>query len=659
MRLHTSVAGIFSLDSTNPDVMNAQIKAFSKLAPSLYVIGNINAAALAWTHLDVAPRWLTLYLPVVMVTACFLRVLVWARVRYVTLSPERARRRLAMTIFMTSVMGGCYAGWALALYPYGSVAAKCHIAFFMSTTLIGTLFCLMHIRPAARMLTAVVAIPFLLRFATSGEPILAAIAINFLLVILVMIHIVGIYCRDFTQKVLAERALARANDENFRLANLDSLTGLPNRRSFFTDLQGLFAEKEGSIVPFAVGSIDLDGFKPVNDVHGHMAGDRVLVEIGRRLRDVLGEDAAVARLGGDEFAFVLPGPIGPTEVARWGTALCDAVAVPIQVQNGTVRVTASIGFVLRDRAELTRDRVLEQVDYALYEAKSSRRGAAVLFSEQHEQARHGASIVERALRDADFQAEMRLLFQPIVAVGPDRIIAYEALARWTSPKLGDVSPTSFITAAERTNQICDLTEVLLDKALEAMTTWPSDIDLSFNLSAHDLASSTLLQRVEAATRGHGISLTRVTFEITETALMRDFEQSLHVLRALRTLGATIALDDFGTGYSSLSYVHRLPLDKIKIDRSFITNVTVNATSRNIVRSIVDLCQNLGIVCVVEGIETPEQLLIVQSLGCRTMQGYLFGKPGAPPKLSYDQCGSRMTASPTIPRTTPTVTELVA
>lgn len=614
------------MPSAEPEVMISQISAFSKQVPLLYVIGNANSFALAYTHFDSAPKLLTLVVPIPIFLICLARVVIWYRSRAQSFTAESAHARLRSTVLMAGLMGVTYAIWASSLYPYGDAYEKCHVAFFMATTVIGTMFCLLHLRSAALLFTAVVTIPFLLRFLTTGEPVLTAMAVDFVLIIIVMMFILSRYNNDFIDLVHSQKTLVALSDENFRIANLDSLTGLPNRRSFFADVTTIFDPGTGDGSTFALGLIDLDGFKPVNDVFGHAAGDAVLIEVGRRLRELLGPTAFVARLGGDEFGLLLTLPSGASNVLVQGAEICRDIQRPIALRTGYARVAASIGFALVSDATTTWPQLIERADYALYTAKATQRGTAVLFSEQHEAAIHRKSLLEQELRRADFNVEMSMKFQPLVDVGSHRTIAYEALARWVSPRLGDVPPMEFISAAERIGVITQLTEVLFAKALTAMKTWPADVDLSFNLSVRDLASAESIARLQTILEASGIPARRIAFEITETALINDFDQTRDLLLCLKALGAKISLDDFGTGYSSLSYVHRLPLDKIKIDRGFVQDITTDLTSRDIVKSILDLCRNLKITCVVEGVETAEQVLVLRALGCTTMQGYYYGRP---------------------------------
>ncbi len=271
------------------------------------------------------------------------------------------------------------------------------------------------------------------------------------------------------------------------------------------------------------------------------------------------------------------------------------------------------------------DALFDRADYALYHSKEHHRGKTILFSQEHEDAIRAKQIVETALRTADLSAEMTMHYQPILDTNTGKIAFVEGLARWTSPQLGRVSPDRFIAAAERCGLIHDMTLLLLRKALADGTRLPPGIGLSFNLSAQDLASPETVLAILAAVRASGFDPHRLTLELTETALMRDFDQAKAAIRMLRALGIEIALDDFGTGYSSLGYVHSLPLDKIKIDRSFMAGIDTDLGC-SLVSTILDLCRNLGLEGVAEGIETAEQLDAARRQGCRYMQGYYVGKP---------------------------------
>jgi diguanylate cyclase (GGDEF)-like protein len=540
---------------------------------------------------------------------------------------------LRTTTLLVAVLGAAFTAWALSLFPYGDAYAQGHVAFYMSITVIGCIFCLMHLRSAALMLTLIVTVPFTVFFSLTGNPAFVAISMNILLVSVAMIFILFTYYRDFANLIESQKALVvkqvetqQLSDENFRLANLDSLTDLPNRRRFFADLQALLDRSKHTASRFAVGLIDLDGFKPVNDLYGHAAGDKVLIEVGRRLRETCGPSVTLARLGGDEFGLIIDGNLSDADIREFGQSICLALQAPCALPEVTAQVSGSVGFATFPEAGRSEEQLLECADYALYYAKQNVRGSAVIFSGAHETEIRESGRIEHGLRHADLERELSVVFQPIFDVDRDRTIGFEALARWTSPTLGAVPPSIFIKAAERSDLISRLTEVLLRKALDAARSWPKELRVSFNLSVRDIASADAILRIMAIVQGSGVEPHRIDLEVTETAVMRDFEGASDALRTLRRVGVRISLDDFGTGYSSLSYVHRLPLDKIKIDRSFVAEIETEPTCRDIIKSVVDLCRNLKLDCVVEGAETEAQLRILQELGCATIQGYIFGRP---------------------------------
>jgi diguanylate cyclase (GGDEF)-like protein len=503
----------------------------------------------------------------------------------------------------------------------------------MAITVIGCIFCLMHLRVAALLLTLVVLPPTTVFFALTGNAVFIAIAANLLFVSLAVVFVLCSHYRDFTNLIEAKKELVaknaqtqRLNDLNYRLAHFNQLTGLPKRRQFFAELSARIVRARPTGQRLAIALIDLAGFRMVNHVHGHAMGDRVLVEAGRRLRQLRCASCFVARLGADEFGVIIEEADSDEALRAFGDMICEAMREPFTLSGASIQLAASVGLAAFPDAADNAQRLFERADYALYYAKQNRRGAAVLFSKEHESEIYDLSLIHQELRRADLDRELSLVFQPIVDMDTQRTVCLEALARWNSPQLGTVPPSVFITAAERLGLVNRLTEVLLAKALAAGRAWPADIFLAFNLSSHDITSPDAIERILEITRASGVDPRRISFEITETAAMRDFDQACTALHALKELGARIALDDFGSGYSSLGHVHRLPLDEIKIDRSFIVDIENNLAARDVVRTVIDLCRNLNLLCVVEGAETRAQALILRSLGCRTMQGYLFSRP---------------------------------
>lgn len=614
----------------DPDLVQAQARAFSRQVPLMYGILLVNSLVLAATHTE-APELLRLVVPGLLALVCFIRIAMWLRTRGRPISHEKARRLLVSAVLVAGILGIGFSWWALSLYPYGNAYQQSHVAFYMGLTSICCVFCLMHLRAAATMVALCVIVPFTAFFVMSGNPVFGALAFNFVLVVAGLMSILFGNYQDFGALVASRAAIERKqsetqrlSDENNRLANMDSLTGLPNRRSFDRQLSETLAAAQAAGSTIAVARLDLDSFKAINETFGQITGDRVLIESARRLMALRKADTFVARLSADNFALIMQGDLHEAGLRTRGEVLSNAMRLSFDLPNAIIHLSASVGFATSrpgDSAETLYDRA----DYATSIAKREARGAAVIFSERHAKEISKVRTLEHALRTANLDEEIHILFQPQFDIALNRTTGYEVLARWRSPTLGDVSPAEFIPMAERIGVISRITQTVLRKALAASARLPNSLRLSVNLSAHDLASFTAIGAIVSMVTRAGAPC-RIDFEITETAVMRDMEQANQALLSLLALGSRIALDDFGTGHSSLTHVQKLPLDRIKVDRSFVAEVTSDPTSRAIIKTTVDLCRNLGISCVFEGIETEQQLDALLGLGGTVMQGYLFGRP---------------------------------
>ncbi|MEC5404516.1 EAL domain-containing protein [Paraburkholderia sp. MPAMCS5] len=622
-----------SVAEGDPELVRSQVQAFGRQIPLLYFILIVNTMAVAITHLHSAPAWMSIYIPGVLCMLCIVRCARWWRSRHHVLTHDKAVPELRRLIWVAGIFGVAFTTWSLMLLPYGTAYEQAQVAFYMATTVVGCVFCLMHLRGAALLLLSIVILSFATFLVFTGSPVFIAMAIDMTLVGLALAFIIELYYRSFAGVVHVQRDLQasqektqRLSDENFRLASIDSLTDLPNRRSFFASLRALSEQALGNGGGFNVGLIDLDGFKQVNDIYGHASGDLVLQEVGLRLLSLAEPGIFFARLGGDEFGVLAQDRQSNHALLELGERICDVLSQPYRVAGNIAELSGTIGWAAFPDAGRTVTQVFERADAALYVGKESRRGTAVIFSTEHETRIRRSSLVTQELRHAELETELFLEFQPIADVVTQRPIAFEALGRWHNPRLGAVKPEEFIRIAERTEVILRVTEVLLRKALAEVSHWPSDLYLSFNLSAIDISTSARARRLIDIVAASGVPPHRVSFEITETAVTRDFEQARSALTMIKQAGCRVSLDDFGTGYSSLSYVHRLPFDSIKIDRSFMTDVDSNSASKKIVKSVLDLCKNLGLECVVEGLETASQAEVVKALGARAVQGYLFSRP---------------------------------
>lgn len=624
-----------SVKDSDPELVHSQLQAFSRQIPLLYFILVANTIAVSVTHLRDTPAWLTIYAPGALSVVSVLRCVRWWRARHQTLSHEQAVPELRLLIRLAALLSVAFCGWSLLLFPYGTAYEQAQVAFYMGTTMLGCVFCLMHLRAAALLVLSIVVVGFAIFLVMTGHPVFIAMAIDMTLVGVALGFIVELYYRNFANVVDSQRELLasqkktqRLSDENFHLASIDSLTDLPNRRSFFASMQALTEQSRSTGESFGVGLIDLDGFKQVNDIYGHASGDIVLKEVGKRLTVFAEPDVFFARLGGDEFGVLVQHTGSHAAIAALGTRICEALSKPYWVSGNIAELSGTVGWAVFPETGSTVAQVFERADAALYAAKENHRGTSVVFSLEHETRIRRASLVAQELRQADLEAELFLEFQPIHDMAAQRTIGFEALGRWDNARLGRVSPGEFIPIAERTELILRVTEILLHKALAEALDWPEPLYLSFNLSAIDISTSQRALRIIEIVEASGMPLHRVNFEITETAVTRDFEQAHSSLTTIKQAGCRVSLDDFGIGYSSLSYVHRLPFDTIKIDRSFVIDVDSDTVSRNIVKSVLDLCKNLGLHCVVEGLETTRQAEVLNDMGAVVVQGYLFGKPMA-------------------------------
>ena len=414
--------------------------------------------------------------------------------------------------------------------------------------------------------------------------------------------------------------------DNQRLANQDVLTQLPNRRQFFVQVEQQLVLARQTDECFAVGILDLDNFKPVNDVHGHHIGDLVLIEVGKRLAQVRPEQVRFYRLGGDEFAFHLVTDDEHASLKQVAHDINQAISQPISIDGLLITVKASIGACIICEDNISAQSLYEHADFALYHVKRTGRGNLEIYSKALEQERMHLNRIDQALRTADIHAELYPVFQPIIDMDANEVCAFESLARWQSPTIGPVSPAMFIPVAESLGMIADITKLMFSRSMIEMASWPDNMRLSFNLSAYDVTNQSVIKALIGMMHTSQLAPDRFVFEITETALLQNFETARDNIGLLRKAGAKVALDDFGTGYSSLSHVQNLPLDKLKIDRSFVKDIETNTTSQTIVRSILALCHGMHMECVAEGAETESQVRFLQAMGCQLIQGYYFAKP---------------------------------
>ena len=416
----------------------------------------------------------------------------------------------------------------------------------------------------------------------------------------------------------------------------DGLTGLPNRGRFHAMLlHALAAAKEDSKHHFGVMFFDFDRFKLINDSMGHSAGDEFLIQVSRRIQDHVRPGDVVARLGGDEFAVLVHSVSDESFTTTLAERVQQVLREPLLIAGVSVSTSASIGITFSRLGYESPEEMLRDADIAMYRAKAAGKACHVVFDAKLHTEVADRLRLEADLRQALAEGALSVDYQPLFNLVTGQMHGFEALARWHHPTLGTISPDTFIPIAEETGLIIELTDLMLSRACRQLREWQlrdpafRELTMQVNISSNDLAHSALADRVERALREAKVEPRALTLELTENILMARVEGAIHTLEALRRIGVSLAIDDFGTGYSSLSYLSSLPIDSLKIDRSFVAAMHEGSKNSEIVRAIVSLGASLGKSVVAEGIETESQFAQLRDLGCENGQGYHMARPQTP------------------------------
>ena len=423
---------------------------------------------------------------------------------------------------------------------------------------------------------------------------------------------------DVTERKEAEARIAH-------MAHHDALTDLPNRILFRQRMADALAQRSRSGNLIGALCIDLDNFKLVNDTLGHPIGDRLLQDVAARIVRVLRQRDTAARLGGDEFAVLVPEMKSPQELGILAQRLIQVVSEPYVIEGHMVTVGSTIGIAVAPTDGNDADHLLRNADLALYRAKAAGKSTFRFFEPEMDAQAQARRQLEIDLRSALLAETLEVHYQPLVDLGSEQVVGFEALLRWPHPTRGSVPPSEFVPLAEETGLITPLGNFVLERACRDASQWPPHVKLAVNLSPMQFRVGNVLQTVKEALQASGLDPQRLDLEITESVLLDRTDQVIEQLHALRALGARISMDDFGTGYSSLSYLRAFPFDKIKIDRSFVRDLPSNRQTLAIVRAILGLASGLDMKVVAEGIETQADLACLAAEGCREGQGFLFSE----------------------------------
>jgi diguanylate cyclase (GGDEF)-like protein len=430
----------------------------------------------------------------------------------------------------------------------------------------------------------------------------------------------------FSTYVIDLRSRTESADRIHQLSFNDTMTGLPNRIAFNERLAFDAAEAHEKAHKLAAFSIDVDGFKDVNDLFGHASGDRLLIEVANRMRGILGPGEFLARQSGDEFLGLKTSANHPKDAQAFAERLLAVFAEPFQIGDVPVELTVSIGYSIFPTDTPERDHVLSNAKLAMHRGKTRQRGTVTQYHQAMDDKERARRALSRDLQYAAERNELALHYQLQTTLGDGKICGAEALMRWQHPKRGMVSPGEFIPLAEESDAILDMGEWALRTACRDAAEGKIPGTVAVNLSPMQFAREDLAEMIHAILLESGLSPRRLEVEVTESSVMSDQSRALHILRKLKAMGISVAMDDFGTGYSSLATLHAFPFDKIKLDQTFVRRLPDDHAAAAIVRTVLALGDSLGMPVLAEGIETEAQWQFLAQAGCAKGQGYLFARP---------------------------------
>lgn len=570
---------------------------------------------------------------------CFVvvRLIQLRRLRHRKLKPREVVAELRKSWWLALLISGAFGIWTLH-HLSSQASDQTIIVLFASLAAIGCSYAMASLPAAARLPLLILALPVAVHQIFSADTAQVGTGISLGLLALLVLQLIQVHDKSFSQLVWsrskieeerevskrAQEAAEAAKLQAVQLADTDPLTGLLNRRAFIRELASALARDPRGT---ALALVDLDGFKPINDTFGHATGDAVLRRIADRLAQSVRGTNLVARIGGDEFALLIRDCFTAERAQVCGNQICAALQSPVKVDDREFHVRLSCGVAVIGDCDASE--ALFRADAAMYRAKREQKAGALIYSPELDESSRRRAIIEEALRRPGVEEEMRLVFQPICDLKSGELRAFEALARWEHSEIGPVSPAEFIPIAEHINVIGPITEALLRRAANEARHWAAAIKLSFNVSAVQLCARGSSKRLLAILQEAGLHPSQLRVELTETALLADYEVARANLSELRTAGARILLDDFGAGHASVSYLREMRFDGLKLDGSLLSRVSESLRSQQLLSGVLGLSQSMGLSTIAEHIETQEQLDLLRRLGCVEGQGYFISRPLSP------------------------------
>jgi diguanylate cyclase (GGDEF)-like protein len=550
----------------------ARFRAFAKQMPLLYAILATNTVAVVYTLLPFGHRWVTLYAPGVLMAVCVARAVHWAFIASRPTAAPQTLRLMQSTVRLEFVLTAAFAAWGFLAIRYGDSYTQAQVVFFLALTMIGCMFCLTHLRSSA----------------------LAA-------------------------------ETQRLADENFRLANRDSLTGLANRSAFIGKTQDALNADSGSHESVAIVIVDLDGFKDVNGDFGHDVGDQLIAKVAQQFCEPLPPTGILARLGGDEFAALLSGPGAEAQSAAFAEAVGEGLAQPIMIGDHALKVRASLGRASAKVGECDGRELLRRADVAVHFVKKNGKSGVQVYDRDLEVVRRRQHALGDEIRAGLRDREFEVFYQPIVDARSKEIASVEALLRWPRRPSGAIGPDKFIPAAESSGLIDPLGLFALRRACEDVLPHAA-VNLSVNVSPAQFRDPKFEKRVEEILAETRFPANRLNLEMTEGYLVDNPQRAASAIATLKSLGVSVVLDDFGSGYTSIAYLQQYGFGGIKIDRSLASRIAFDPKARVLVTGVVYLANGLDMPVTAEGVETEEQERLLRLVGCQTLQGYRFSRP---------------------------------
>ncbi len=625
------LVGLYRLRIDDDDLLRAQFDAFVRQLPVLYFMLACNASAVVVSFRNIAhPAYADVF-PALLCGFSVMRGVWWWRRRFAYFTLPQIQHNIRNTSILAVIMACMFMTWGLLLYPHGDVYARGHLIFFLAMTMVGCVCCLMPLPSAALGLATVAMAPFISYFLVTDAGRMRVEAINFGLVGSALIYLLYRQHHSFIDLIQSRRDLhlrqvetQKLSDENRIIAFTDALSGLPNRRALLARLDEIHSGHQPGPDSVAVIFVDLDGFKVINDAHGHEFGDALIRKVGGRLARLCPAGAMLVRMGGDEFAMMIEQRGAMAVATEIASRILTVLTMPIVIGRAECHIGASVGVAADLDGTTSSYELLRRADAAMYRVKGAGKGGIQHYEPSFDVERDYRQSIERDIRAGLARDEFEVLYQPLVSAEDGRVTGVEALVRWPRRSAGALMPDEFIEIAESCGLIHQLGLFVLRRACADLLAHDA-LELSVNVSPAQFRHPRFEQEVARVLAETGFPPDRLQFEITEGYLIDHPERARKAIDAFRLIGVTVALDDFGTGFASIGYLQTYGFSCVKIDKSLVADLGKHARASLLISGMVFMGKGLDLRVVAEGVETEQQAAMLRLAGCHVLQGYYFGR----------------------------------